>query len=323
VPLQATSIYEPVQAGLERVEQNLLDVANLRFPFLAQVLGHVFESKGKRIRPAIALLASKFSDHDPKITEVMASSVELLHVASLIHDDTVDESDIRRGRATLSSLWGRSVAVQAGDYVFASAAAFMCDTGDIQVIRRFSQTIMELASGQLQEAADAHVPDQTRDDYLGRIYNKTASLFETASESGAILSGAPEETVDAMRIYGHSLGLGFQIVDDILDFEGAEEVVGKPVGSDLANGVLTLPAIIAMERSPSDNPVRALFREPGDERRLAEAVAMVQEPAIIEESYEFARSLCHRSLECLTNLPRIPARDSLEEIVEYVLTRRK
>ena len=321
--MQATSIYEPVQEGLDRVEQNLLDVANLRFPFLAQVLGHVFESKGKRIRPAIALLASQFSVHDPKITEVMASGVELLHVASLIHDDTVDESEIRRGRATLSSLWGRNVAVQAGDYVFASAAAFMCDTGNIEVIRRFSKTIMALASGQLQEAADAHNPDQTRDDYLGRIYKKTASLFETASESGAILSGAPEETVDAMRIYGRSLGLGFQIVDDILDFEGAEEIVGKPVGSDLANGVLTLPAIIAMERSPNDNPVRALFVEPGDERRLAEAVAMVQDPAIIEESYECARSLCHRSLECLTELPRIPARDSLEEIVEYVLTRRK
>ena len=126
-----------------------------------------------------------------------------------------------------------------------------------------------------------------------------------------------------MCVYGRSLGLGFQIVDDILDFEGAEEVVGKPVGSDLANGVLTLPAIIAMERSPSDNPVRALFKEPGDDRRLAEAVAMVQDPAIIEESYEFARGLCHRSLECLKDLPRIPARDSLEEIVEYVLTRRK
>ena len=312
-----------MQPSLDRVEQNLLNVANLRFPFLGEVLGYVFESKGKRLRPAIALLASRFSHHDHNTTETMATAVELLHVASLIHDDTVDESATRHGKATLSSVWGRNVAVQAGDYVFASAAAIMCDTANMRVIRRFSETIMELASGQLQEVADAHNPDRTRDDYLAGIYNKTASLFTSAGEAGAILSGAPEETVDALRTYGRSLGLAFQIVDDILDFEGDEHDIGKPVGSDLANGVLTLPAIIAMERSPNGNPVRDLFSDPSNELHLVKAVEMVQDPVVIDDSYEVARSYCDAALDSLGGMPDIPAKDSLSEIVDYVVTRRK
>ena len=183
-------------------------IRTLLVVLLAAVAGQRVAAQDESVKQEPVMLAHRgLVEHAPENTLPAFAAAIALEVAIeldvyqtrdgqlvVIHDDTVDESDIRRGRATLSSLWGRSVAVQAGDYVFASAAAFMCDTGDIQVIRRFSQTIMELASGQLQEAADVHVPDQTRDDYLGRIYNKTASLFETASESGAILSGAPEET---------------------------------------------------------------------------------------------------------------------------------
>ena len=153
-----------------------------------------------------------------------------------------------------------------------------CETGNIRVIRRFSQTITDLATGQLREVAETHDPDGTREDYMARIYAKTASLFVVAAEAGAALSGASVETVEAMSSYGRSLGLAFQIVDDILDFEGVEDHIGKPVGSDLANGVLTLPAIIAMERSPNGNPVRDLFRDPGNERYLREAVVMVPGP---------------------------------------------
>ena len=245
--MRASEIYAPVRESLDRVERNLLDVSRLEFPFLAELLGHVLASRGKRLRPTIALLASRFSEHDHETTEKMATAVELLHIASLIHDDTVDGSATRHGRATISSVWGRDVAVQTGDYVFASAAALVCETGNIRVIRRFSQTIMDLATGQLREVAETHDPDGTREDYMARIYAKTASLFVVAAEAGAALSGASLETVEAMSSYGRSLGLAFQIVDDILDFEGVEDHIGKPVGSDLANGVLTLPTIIAME----------------------------------------------------------------------------
>ena len=321
--MRASEIYAPVRESLDRVERNLLDVSRLEFPFLAELLGHVLASKGKRLRPTIALLASRFSEHDRETTEKMATAVELLHIASLIHDDTVDGSATRHGRATISSLWGRDVAVQTGDYVFASAAALVCETGNIRVIRRFSQTIMDLATGQLREVAETHDPDGTREDYMARIYAKTASLFVVAAEAGAALSGASVETVEAMSSYGRSLGLAFQIVDDILDFEGVEDHIGKPVGSDLANGVLTLPAIIAMERSPNGNPVRDLFRDPGNERYLREAVVMVQDPAVIKDAYAVARSYCESAHDSLKAVPAGPERDSLSEIVDYVLKRSK
>ena len=253
----------------------------------------------------------------------MATAVELLHIASLIHDDTVDGSETRHGRATVSSLWGRDVAVQTGDYVFASAAALVCETGNVRVIRRFSETIMDLATGQLREVAETHDPNGTREDYMARIYAKTASLFVVAAEAGAALSGASEETVEAMSSYGRSLGLAFQIVDDILDFEGVEDHIGKPVGSDLANGVLTLPAIIAMERSPNGNPVRDLFQDPGNERCLREAVAMVQDPTVIGDAYAVAQGYCDSAHSSLQAVPASPERDSLSEIVDYVLKRSK
>ena len=321
--MRASEIYAPIRESLDRVERSLLDVSRLEFPFLAELLGHILASRGKRLRPTIALLASRFSEHDRETTEKMATAVELLHIASLIHDDTVDGSATRHGRATISSLWGRDVAVQTGDYVFASAAALVCETGNVRVIRRFSQTIMDLATGQLREVAETHDPDGTREDYMARIYAKTASLFVVAAEAGAALSGASVETVEAMSSYGRSLGLAFQIVDDILDFEGVEDHIGKPVGSDLANGVLTLPAIIAMERSPNGNPVRDLFRDPGNERYLREAVVMVQDPDVIRDAYAVARSYCESAHDSLQAVPVGPERDSLSEIVDYVLKRSK
>ena len=320
--MQTTSIYEPIREQLARVEDSLRSIASPQFPFLAQLLGQVLDTTGKRTRPAIALLSARFHPHDTDNIEIMASAVELLHVATLIHDDTVDNSSIRRGRATIGSLWGQNVAVLVGDYIFATSAMFVCDTGNIRVIRRFSETIMELSSGELQEMAEAYTDNQTMERYLERIYKKTASLFTTASESGAVLSGAPEDTVQALKSYGYNLGMAFQIVDDILDFQGAEEEIGKPVGSDLAQGIVTLPALIAMERYPEDGAVRALLQRPDDAASLKQAVEMIQDPSIIDESYAVAEDFCQKALAALEALEAGPHRRSLEDLVDYVLRRR-
>jgi geranylgeranyl pyrophosphate synthase len=320
--VQATSIYEPVQERLQDVGDSLKFMANQRFPFLAQLLDHVFSTPGKRMRPAITLLASNFNPHDERITGTMATAVELLHIATLIHDDTVDDSDLRRGRATVSNLWGRNAAVLVGDYIFAASATFVCDTGNVRVIRRFAETIMELSSGELQEMEQAFNPNQTMEQYLDRIYFKTASLFTTAGESGAILSGVQEGMVKALRDYSYNLGMAFQIVDDILDCEGTEEEIGKPVGNDLSHGIITLPALIALERYPHHNPIPKLFENPGNKELLSRAVEMVQEPSVIQESYAVANDYCGKALASLKQLPRNASRDSLEEIVSYVTARR-
>lgn len=320
--MHAISIYEPIQEGLTRVEENLKNLGNLGFPFLAQVLSHVFETSGKRVRPAITLLAASFHPHDHRKSEIMATAVELLHIATLIHDDTVDNSDVRRGRATIGNLWGRNVAVLVGDYIFAASATHVCDTENVRVIRRFSETIMELSSGELSELVQAYNCNQTREQYLDRIYKKTASLFSTAGEAGAILSGAPEETVRALKEYSSNLGMGFQMVDDILDFQGTKEEVGKPVGNDLSHGIMTLPAILALERYPQDQLIPDLFQHPHDEVYLRRAVDMIQNSSSIDDSYQVAGEFCTKALSALEGLPQNPARDSLEELVGYVLTRR-
>ncbi|MDP6402821.1 MAG: polyprenyl synthetase family protein [SAR202 cluster bacterium] len=320
--MQTVSIYEPIQEGLARVEHGLKNVPTHQFPFLSQLLGHVFETSGKRIRPAVTLLAGGFNPHDGKKSEIMATAVELLHIATLIHDDMVDDSDVRHGRSTISSLWGRKAAVLVGDYIFAASATHVCETENIRVIRRFSENIMELSTGELQEMAEAYNCDLTMEQYLDRIYNKTASLLTTAGEAGAVLSGAPEDTVRALREYGYNLGMAFQIVDDILDFEGTQEEVGKPVGNDLSLGILTLPAILALEHQPKGNPIAGLFQHPHEKGTLARAVEMIQNSSVIEESYTVAEKYCRNALDALTGLDSNPSRESLEELVGYVLERR-
>lgn len=301
---------------------NLKGLAERGYPVLVRALGHVLETPGKRVRPVVTLLASSFAAHDEEVTETMATAVELLHVATLIHDDTVDDSDLRRGRATVSHLWGRNTAVLVGDYLFAASATFVCDTGNIRVIRRFAETIMELSTGELSEMDDAFNTSLTMDQYLDRIYNKTASLFTTAGESGAVLSGAPEDVVAALRSYARALGMAFQMVDDILDFQGTEAEFGKPVGNDLANGVITLPVIIAMARHPEDDSVGRLFERPEDPDLLNRAVRMVQGPEVTDAAYAVAREYGAKALHSLEALPRSPARESLEQLVHYVLKRR-
>ena len=214
-------IYEPVERQLARVVDNLRGLAaGANLAGDAALLEYAVVSGGKKVRPVVTLLAggSREGHEDELVT--MATAVELLHIATLIHDDTVDKAATRRGRATVSSLWGNDVAVLLGDYVFAASATFVCDTRDLRVVRRFSETIMELARGELAERASSHDWSQTVDDYFQRIYNKTASLFCTAAQAGGLLSQAPEEEAAALTRYGYYLGLAFQIMDDVARFPG-------------------------------------------------------------------------------------------------------
>ncbi len=315
-------IYDPIRDEMHQVGQNLKDLGRDQSPFLSQILDHVMDNTGKRLRPALALLASRFHPYDRHAVETMASAVELLHVAALVHDDFLDNSNIRRGRATIGSLWGRNAAVLVGDFVLATAAKLVCDTGDIRVMQLFAQATVQLSSGELHEMAGAYNWRQSREDYLQRIHDKTASLFATTGEAGAILSGAPEPITEALRDYGFNLGMAFQIVDDILDFDATREEMGKPVGNDLAQGIMTLPAIIAVERYPDDDSISRLFRKPGDDDRLDRAVALVQDSSVIEESYAVAGQFCETALERIAVLEENPARESLEELVTYLVNRR-
>ncbi len=322
-------IYAPVQAQLLQVEGRLRSLTSPDIPHMDQLLDHVLNSGGKRVRPALTLLASEFYPHDSTNPIIMATAVELLHLATLIHDDTVDNSDLRRGIATVSNIWGKHVAVLFGDYVFAASATFVCDTNNVRVIRRFSETIMELASGEIVEYFNCFNPRQVRDFYNDRIYRKTASLFCTAAETGAVLGGAPEPQVQALRAYAYNIGMAFQMVDDLLDIQGDAEELGKPVGSDLAQGILTLPTIMLLERYPQDNPIEVLFleqREPegqaGQENgMLQRALEMISNSTIVADCYGVIREYCQRATKSLESLPQCPARHSLSVMADYIWER--
>ncbi len=316
-------IYGPVQERLTRVENRLRDMANVDFPFLSDLLSHVYCSSGKRVRPAITLLASCFHPHDELKSEIMATAIELLHIATLIHDDTVDESDFRRGRTTISSMFGKDIAVLVGDYVFASSATLVCDIGHIGIIRRFSETIMDLSDGELRERISVYDPEQSLDDYYKRIYCKTASLFAVSGEAAATISGATDEHIAALKEYACQLGMAFQIVDDILDFEGTQEETGKPVGSDLAHGIMTLPTFIALERNSAGKPVKAYFEDRNNGALLKEAVDMIRQPEIIAEAYAEASRRCETARDALRTMPESTSRDSLELLLDYVVRRRR
>jgi geranylgeranyl pyrophosphate synthase len=239
-----------------------------------------------------------------------------------VHDDIIDSAGTRRGRPTASSLFDNHAAVVLGDYIFAVAAALVAQTGNAAVTSLFAQTMIAMAQSELSEDRSAYQYDQSMEDYLHRIKGKTASLFAIAAQGGAMVADVQPEVVASLRDYGENLGMEFQIVDDILDFSGDEREMGKPVGSDLMQGTLTLPSLLLVQRYPEGNPVRRLFEERGGSDLLAQAIAVVRESGILEESYGIARGFRDRACGSISALPRGAPRDALEGLTDYVLERR-
>lgn len=321
--MESLPIYAPIQEDLLQLEDCLKAVINVDFPWLAQILEHILKKRGKRIRPAITILAGNLypsSNHDLLVP--MAAGVELLHTATLVHDDTIDNSQVRRGEATLNSIWNGSTAVLVGDYLFANAAELVSATGNVPVMRLFAQTLMVICNGELRQNHCSFDWQQDRESYYQRIGSKTAALFATAAEAGGMLSEAPQDKVLALRSYGYNLGLAFQIVDDVLDFTGDEAELGKPIGSDLAQGTMTLPAILLVEKYPDTNPIKEAFSH-NDAEALKKAIEMIRNSSIIQESYEIAADFCDKARTALRELPARPCRSSLMDLVDYVIERRK
>lgn len=321
--MKLEAILSPVQNEMVLVTESLRRVADLDMPAFAEAIRQALGGIGKGIRPALTLLSGRSRDYNLEVLIPMATAVELLHTASLVHDDTIDRSPIRRGLPTLHALLGDHAAIMAGDYLFAKSAELAAMPGNLRVVRLFARTLMALARGELEETLTLYNWRQTRADYFRRIDGKTAALFSMAAESGAILSGSPEEEIQALKTYGTNLGLAFQVIDDILDFTGDEKTMGKPVGSDLLNGVLTLPAFLYLERFPDGNLIKRGFETRGKGPELRQAVTEIRDSEVIAESLAVARELIARAQSAVQILPRSESRDSLMALADYVLERRK
>lgn len=318
-------LYAVVADDLALVEDALSLVARSDFAPLETMLTQVLSRGGKRLRPAISLLAGGFGDYDADNQIPLAASIELLHTATLVHDDVIDASATRRGEATANASFGNPASVMLGDYMFAHAAELVARTGHIGVIRLFAETLMVMAKGELAQDVSAYdSASGTMRDYYVRIFGKTASLFATAGAGGAMMGGCRAETVEALREYGRSVGMAFQIVDDILDFCGTEEQLGKPVGGDLSAGTLTLPAIVLMERSPGDNPVSRFLQAEGEAERsrwLSASLEAIREEPIIEQCMGVAWEWRDRAIAALEDAPGAGPSAELAAIAEFVTQR--
>ncbi len=317
--ISTVSSFALVQDGLAAVERTLADTAQPDHPLLGPMLSMVLPGSGKRLRPALALLTGRLGTYDADRLLQMATGVELLHGASLVHDDVVDESDLRRGAQTLFTRVGNALAVLVGDYLFAQSAKRCVATGDVRVIDLFAQTLASMCQGQIEEASRGSSPHLTltREGYYQTIWGKTASLFVLACEGSAILAGLPEPTIQAMSRYGDRLGLAFQVVDDILDFIGDERELGKPVGGDVKQGTITLPVICLREMVPD-----AEFRAAFDSEDRAAVVELVRSSGAVERAQAEADRLLDEAREALMLAPSGPARDALEALTHYVVERR-
>jgi geranylgeranyl pyrophosphate synthase len=322
--LHPNAVFDPVQNDLDVVEDTIRRVGVVEYPFLASLLDHVLAARGKRIRPALVLLCASFNDYKIEYLVPLAAAIELLHTATLVHDDLIDDSETRRGQATLHHLTSRAATVLVGDYLFANAAAKCTETESPRVMRVFGQALMTIVDGELKQLFTSGLWRQTREEYYRKIERKTASLLRTATETGAILSGASESRIDAFREYGYNLGMAFQIVDDVLDFIGTEAELGKPVGSDLRQGTITLPAIRLLETDPDNDSIRHVCDD-GDfsDEAIQRAVDAVKASDAIHVSLDVARGYARTASSYLDTLPDCPAKSALENLTYYVIERIK
>jgi geranylgeranyl pyrophosphate synthase len=321
--IQLASLYGPVAEDMILVEDLLESTKQTQLGPLKRMLDHALQARGKRMRPALVLLAGSFGDYNLNRLVPLGAAIELLHTASLVHDDVVDGALSRRGRPTANAVFDNALTVLLGDYMFANAAEMVTRTESLEVTRLFALALMKMTSGELDQDAAAFDVGKDIQNYLWRIGGKTAALFANATEGGATLGGCSDGEIEALRTYGYSLGMAFQIVDDVLDFNGDEEEMGKPVGSDLREGTVTLPGLLLLERYPRDNPIKKFFTAKRDrERHLQAALTMVAEAGVLDASLEMARDYVRRAVAAVEPLPRIAAHQSLIEIGDYVLSRR-
>ncbi|MBW4649719.1 MAG: solanesyl diphosphate synthase [Kastovskya adunca ATA6-11-RM4] len=317
-----TSLFAPVETDLTVLTDNLKNLVGTRHPILYAAAEHLFGAGGKRVRPAIVLLISRATMLDQDITprhRRLAEITEMIHTASLVHDDVVDGSEMRRNVPTVNRLFTNGVAVLAGDFLFGQSAWYLANLDNLEVVKLLSKVIKNMAEGEIQQALNRFDTSLSIDDYLEKTYNKTASLIANSSKSAGLLSDVSPELADNLYRYGRYVGLAFQIVDDILDFTGSTEALGKPAGSDLISGNLTAPVLYAMEEKPYlEGLIEREFAQPGD---IEQAIALVKESRGIERSRELAADYAKIAVESLKELKPSESCEALINLTDYVLSR--
>jgi octaprenyl-diphosphate synthase len=316
-------IQGPIERRLEEVVSEMQRIVTSELPFIEQVSGHLLQMRGKMFRPTLALLASETAGTPERRVVTLAAVVELMHLASLVHDDSVDHSAMRRGLPTVNSLFSHQVSVIMGDFLYSRALEALVGLGDLGLMRVLTEVSTQLTIGEMRQLAAVDALAFTEADYDALIRAKTASLLSAACETGA-MCGAIQHR-HALRRYGERLGMAFQVADDILDYTETAKVTGKPSGLDLREHKVTLPLIAALPRlsSAGRGRVEALFAadSPTDEQ-IAEVIALVTAAEGIDTARRRGEQFAHEAEEALNGLPDTPARAALADAILYVMDRR-
>lgn len=321
--MSATTFFTSVQDQLHFIEERIREqVGDDQHPGLRSALEHLLSAGGKRIRPTLGLLVGNMLGAPEEKLITLGASVELLHTATLVHDDLIDGALLRRGMPTLNARWSPAATVLTGDFLFARAAKLAAETDYLPLMKLFSETLAIIVNGELTQMFSAHgIID--RDNYYNRIYSKTASLFQMSALAAAMVGTEDEITRDSMKVFGYEVGMAFQIVDDILDFTGDQTKVGKPIGSDMLNGLITLPAIYFAEANGFNEDVLSL-PDGGwkDARRVQRLVDAIRQSDAIEQSMDEAREAIHRALGALEESPASPEKEALEDLAKFIVDRK-
>ena len=307
---------------MERVERVLREaLVNVEEP-LGAALRRVLED-GKRLRPALVLLTGLTFAAPLEPFYCLAAAVDMLHAATLVHDDLMDGSPLRRGQQTLHTAWPVGASVLAGDYLLAQATSLIADLGQARVLGVYGAVLRTMCAGEIREVLVTQGKYNSREEYARNIEAKTAALFAASMEMAGLLAGAEEAQVASLRRFGREFGMAFQIVDDVLDLTGDEAQLGKPAGSDLRQGLVTLPVLCYLERAEGESLVNGVLAGERSEEQVRGAIAAIRASGAIGAALEEARAYARRSQAALAALPNNAARRMLGGLAEYVVERER
>lgn len=316
-------LFNQITADLQRVEDELMKFVETDFPILHESSVHLLMAGGKRLRPAFTLLAGKFYGYSLNKIMPVAMALELIHMSTLVHDDVVDASLTRRGRSTVKANWGNIVSVQTGDYLLAKSLLLLAQIDNPEVSRILAEVSIEMCQGEIQQIKASFDIRQNLKQYYYRIKRKTALLITASCKLGGIVSGAPRRQIWALGAYGHALGMAFQIVDDVLDITAKPSELGKPVGGDLHQGIMTLPMIEALRLSPKKERLAELLAKTDkNPEEIQETIRIIKESGAIEESMHWVDIYVGKAKGYLDELPNVPTRKALNELAEFIRVRK-
>ncbi|GAB3539698.1 polyprenyl synthetase family protein [Noviherbaspirillum agri] len=291
-------------------------------PLVNQIAEYIISAGGKRIRPVLVLLVANAHGYCGTHHHSLAAVVEFIHTATLLHDDVVDESSLRRGRQTANALFGNAASVLVGDFVYSRAFQMMVFVGNMRVMQILADATNVIAEGEVLQLLNMHDPDVTEERYLQVIRSKTAKLFEAAAQLGALIAGAPEDAIAAAAEYGRSLGTAFQLIDDVLDYSGNAADIGKNVGDDLREGKPTLPLIYLMQHgTPNQRQLVRSCIENGDEQHFSEILAAITSSGALEYTKNEAEKAAQRAANSISTLPNSQFKDSLVQLCAFAVDR--